>query len=490
MSHASSSGSSLTIITDVYRCEVSAGGIINSFILNGDDHGENGSVNLVADSIGWNRLCLYDDVPLFWDAWDVEAYCKEKPIPLGGNDAESSSPLGPVKLLSLTDGICVLETSVALSAHSSAVMTLTFRSGTSVVDVSNEIHWYEDRRLLRALFGVNVVTEAATVDCQFGAVKYPTHRNDSHALGQFEVCGQRWAAVDEHNRGVAVIVGDSPAGWSFDDFRTPSGTPFSENGSTTMGLSMLRSPMAPDPNIDRGVIKMRYCIVPHYGGDKRVSTWQTSGVVELAASYDDLFSSILQRSTSAEEVFMGATENEKKMYDSLRVAPPGRLRHEKSLLWCLPPSETEDRHMQWSDALCAVKLLRPRTGLVLSSVKLPELALSSLSTVIQSRVVAGAARLSTLSFEFVFHVYEAYGSHHHKQSVLLPWTDNPENIVVTLCDGLEIPKHDESPLPVKKLATSNQCVVELPLISPYQIVIVRVDVFKTAQNAKHKTNKK
>ena len=83
-----------------------------------------------------------------------------------------------------------------------------------------------------------------------GVVKRPTHRNTSWDEARFEVGAHRFADVSEPGYGVALL-NDGKYGYSARD--------------NVLGLSLLRSPLYPDPLADEGEHRFTYSLFPHPG---------------------------------------------------------------------------------------------------------------------------------------------------------------------------------------------------------------------------------
>ncbi|WP_232282817.1 glycoside hydrolase family 38 C-terminal domain-containing protein [Roseiflexus sp. RS-1] len=68
------------------RCEYLAS---DEFRIEFDTHGEIGSLydaryerEIIAEGASGNQLVLYEDRPMFWDAWDIDPFYLEKPYPI------------------------------------------------------------------------------------------------------------------------------------------------------------------------------------------------------------------------------------------------------------------------------------------------------------------------------------------------------------------------------------------------------------------------
>jgi len=113
-----------------------------------------------------------------------------------------------------------------------------------------EVDWRETHKMLKVAFPFNVNTQRATFEIQFGHVERPTHKNTSWDMARFEVCAQKWADLSEGDYGVALIN---------------TGKYGHDVDGSTLRLSLLKSPKAPDPICDMGVHRFSYVLLPHYG---------------------------------------------------------------------------------------------------------------------------------------------------------------------------------------------------------------------------------
>jgi alpha-mannosidase len=106
-----------------------------------------------------------------------------------------------------------------------------------------------------------VRAERASFECAFGVATRPTHRNTSWDEAQFEVAGHRFADLSEPGFGLAIL-NDAKYGHSARD--------------NVLGLSLVRSPVLPDPLADEGEQRFTYALMPHPGA------WHEGGVREEA----------------------------------------------------------------------------------------------------------------------------------------------------------------------------------------------------------------
>jgi alpha-mannosidase len=230
------------------RATLGPGGTVDALL-----HKATGREALAAPA---NRLELYEDRPVAWEAWDIDpAHLQTRAdVPPAGGIAEVHA--GPLR------AEVVFEREVGTSSRLRQVVRLD--AAARRLEVHTTASWHEDRRLLKVAFPAAVHASDATYETAFGAARRPTHFSTRHDLARYEVPGHRWADLSEHGFGLAVLS-DSKYGYSgFGD---------------TLRISLLRAPKAPDPHADMGEHRFAYAIVPHAGG------WQDAGIVAEARAF-------------------------------------------------------------------------------------------------------------------------------------------------------------------------------------------------------------
>lgn len=198
-----------------------------------------------------NHFVLFDDNPNNWEAWDVDIFHLEKFAPVGGAKTCQVIEKGPLR--------AAVQFTYQISPNSSITQTVQLAAVSSRLDFINEVEWRERRKFLKVEFPFNVRAMNATYEVQFGHLQRPTHFNTSWDWARFEVSAHRWADLSETDFGVALL-NDSKYGYS--------------THGNVMRLSLLRSPIAPDPEADQGHHRFCYALMPHAGGP------QNSGVIE------------------------------------------------------------------------------------------------------------------------------------------------------------------------------------------------------------------
>lgn len=188
-----------------------------------------------------NRFCLYKDVPESWDAWDLDSMAEQQRV----------STDEPVTLEVVSYGPLVGKLKLSRHLHQSTVsQVISLRRGSRRIEFSTAVDWQESHKLLKVAFPVNIHTNEAIHEIQFGHLRRPNHRSRPYDADRFEVCNHKWSALAEEKRGVAIL-NDCKYGLSVH--------------GNSINLTLLRSPLAPDMTADKGIQTFTYAIYPWSG---------------------------------------------------------------------------------------------------------------------------------------------------------------------------------------------------------------------------------
>jgi alpha-mannosidase len=198
-----------------------------------------------------NQLWLYTDIPRQFDAWDIDATYSDEGIELRSDMAPECIETGPLR-----GAIRVRRRHEQIEIIQD--YRLTHRS--RLAEIRTRIRWHGRRQFLRALFPLEIRTHETWAETAFGAVARTNHRNTPWDQARFEMPMHRWADLSEPDYGVSLI---SVGKYGYNVV------------GNTLGISLLRSPIYPDPYADEGEHEFVYAIYPHRG------TWR-NGTVQAA----------------------------------------------------------------------------------------------------------------------------------------------------------------------------------------------------------------
>ncbi len=209
-----------------------------------------------------NQLWAHSDRPRAWEAWDIDEDVRRR-----------GERLGPPESIEVIEGGPHRAGIRLRWRWRSSQLTQVVRlwAGSPRIEFVTDIDWHDRRVLLEANFPLAVRAPRATFETAFGVVERPTHRNTSWDQARFEVPAHRFADISEPGFGVALL----------NDGRYGHHVLGGE-----LGISLLRSPVHPDPLADEGEHRFTYALLPH------PRSWLEGGVL---AEAEDLNRPLLVR---------------------------------------------------------------------------------------------------------------------------------------------------------------------------------------------------
>ena len=203
-----------------------------------------------------NQLQVFKDTPQADDAWNIDPGTLDHFTPLTRADSVQVIEKGPLR------GII----RISRTWHNSKfVQDIVLYANSNQVDVVNDIDWHETHILLKAAFPLAASSPMATYEIPYGTIERPTTRNNSWEQAKFEVPALRWADLGDGKHGLSLI-NESKYGY--------------DCKGSLLRLTLLRSPVEPDPNADRGHHHFSYALYPHRGD------WKTALTVRHGYEYN------------------------------------------------------------------------------------------------------------------------------------------------------------------------------------------------------------
>ncbi|KAG6918486.1 hypothetical protein DXG01_014113 [Tephrocybe rancida] len=211
-------------------------------------------------------LVIFDDQPNYWDAWgglpfstelfsfligvdtDVEVHHLEtaKQLEFTNVSVVAQGPLrGSVQAVVKYD-----KSTINLTISLDAITASVKKNSRSLFHFDAVVDWRQRHEFLKFELPLNIHSDNATYETQFGHVQRPTHKNTTWDIAKFEVCGHKYADLSEFGYGVAILS-ESKYGFSC--------------LGNVLRISLLRSATAPDAEQDQGEHKFSWAVMPHEG---------------------------------------------------------------------------------------------------------------------------------------------------------------------------------------------------------------------------------
>ena len=232
------------IETPFYKVSMDEGGCIVSLY---DTQNER---EVVQEGKKANQFRVYEDKPQHYDNWDVDIYYNRKFWDVTDVKEIKWVENGPVR--------AALYVKKAVS-NSMIEQTIYFYADEPRIDFDTHVDWKDYQQLLKVHFPVDIHTDEATFDIQFGNLTRKTHKNTSWDIARFETCGHKWMDVSEGGYGVSIL-NDCKYGHSVDH--------------SDVGLTLIKSGIEPNPTTDQEDHYFTYAIYPHAGTWREADTLQ------------------------------------------------------------------------------------------------------------------------------------------------------------------------------------------------------------------------
>jgi alpha-mannosidase len=118
------------------------------------------------------QLVIFDDKPLYWQAWDVEVFHL---------DSRKELVSGKTSISEISQYRVSVVTETQISAKSWVKTTISLAANVSdepsYVEFDSEVEWREDKKFLKVEFPVDIRNTEASYETQYGIVRRPTHYN-------------------------------------------------------------------------------------------------------------------------------------------------------------------------------------------------------------------------------------------------------------------------------------------------------------------------
>ena len=188
-----------------------------------------------------NLMRMYEDKPIYYDNWDIDIFYTEKYWDVDQVTRMEWTEIGAV--------CATLEIDRKIS-NSIIKQKIYFYANSRRIEFNTYVDWKEHQHLLKVHFPVDIHSDEATFDIQFGNVTRKVHSNTSWDKARFESCGQKWIDLSEGHYGVSLL-NDCKYGHSVKD--------------GNMAITLIKSGTEPNPVTDQEEHFFTYGLYPHAG---------------------------------------------------------------------------------------------------------------------------------------------------------------------------------------------------------------------------------
>ncbi len=219
--------------------------------------GETGNISSMFDQIeereicgegGCNQLQVFADSGQYWDAWNIDPNYEQHPLPAPRVTDIFWVETGPIQWRLRI---------IRQLAESEFCQDYILESGSPILKIATTVDWRSRHQLVKAAFNFTVKSDIATYEIPVGAIARSTSPTTTADQAKWEVPALRWADLSDEHYGVSIL-NDCKYGY--------------DAKPNQLRLTLLRSPIWPDPEADQGKHEFAYGIYPHGGNWKKAKT--------------------------------------------------------------------------------------------------------------------------------------------------------------------------------------------------------------------------
>ena len=203
-----------------------------------------------------NVFRFYEDLPGKYDAWDIVATYV---------DREFETPAGTIERVVKGDVFTCVTVSKTIN-RSRIRQNILLYNELDRIDFDTFISWHEKEKLLKVGFDVDIEAKKFTRDIAYATIESSNYRYNPYDKAKFEVSAHNFIDMSEDGYGVSIL-NDCKYGYEVDKNR--------------MIVTLLKAPMNPDPESDRGDHTFCYSLYPHAGN------WKDAGTLTQGLAFNN-----------------------------------------------------------------------------------------------------------------------------------------------------------------------------------------------------------
>ena len=188
-----------------------------------------------------NQLQAFTDKGQYWDAWNIDREYEQKQLP----------PTTLKSIQWLEDGTIQQTIRVIRTiGNSEFIQDYILEKHSPILKIATTVDWQETHVLVKATFPLTVESNYATSEIACGAIKRPTKPQTAAEKAKWETSALKWVDLTDEKQNYGVsLLNDCKYGYDIKP--------------NQIRITLLRSPVWPDPNSDKGKHQFTYAIYPH-----------------------------------------------------------------------------------------------------------------------------------------------------------------------------------------------------------------------------------
>jgi alpha-mannosidase len=197
-----------------------------------------------------NQLQAFIDKGQYWDAWNIDPEYQQKPLP--------PATLKSIQWLeknTLEQTIRVIR----VIGKSQFIQDYILEKHSPILKITTIVDWQETHVLVKAAFPLTIESNHATSEIACGAIERPTKPETAAEKAKWETSALKWVDLTDETQNYGVsLLNDCKYGYDIKP--------------NQIRITLLRSPIWPDPNSDTGKHQFTYAIYPHQGSWQQAKT--------------------------------------------------------------------------------------------------------------------------------------------------------------------------------------------------------------------------
>ncbi|MBE9043867.1 alpha-mannosidase [Pleurocapsales cyanobacterium LEGE 10410] len=201
-----------------------------------------------------NQLQAFTDKGQYWDAWNIDPEYEQKQLEVPRLQAIAWMEHGELRQR--------IRVTKQLN-KSQFVQDYILENSSPILKIANTVDWQETQVMVKVAFPLKLNSDRVSYEIPCGVIERTTKPQTEEARAKWEVSGLNWADLTDNNGEYGVsLLNDCKYGY--------------DAQSDRLRLTLLRSPLWPDPQSDRGIHHFTYAIYPH------LNSWQEALTVQKA----------------------------------------------------------------------------------------------------------------------------------------------------------------------------------------------------------------
>ena len=206
-----------------------------------------------------NQLQAFTDKGQYWDAWNIDPEYEQKAL-----------PAATLKSIQWLDNGKIQQTIrvIRIIGQSEFIQDYILEEHSPVLKISTTVDWQETHVLVKAAFPLTIESDYATYETACGAIQRPTKPHTAAEKAKWETSALKWVDLTDEKQNYGVsLLNDCKYGYDIK--------------SKLIRITLLRSPVWPDPNSDKEKHQFTYAIYPHRKSWDKARTVHKSYVLNI-----------------------------------------------------------------------------------------------------------------------------------------------------------------------------------------------------------------